>query len=195
MKKIFNILILILVLFFSITFVNAEQTFAEKKKEIVALYTSNNLEEAYKKITMITEDERDYEIWFILGNLTQDFNNDVNAVFFLQKAILLNPKFDKAHYNLGNIYLKEKKYNSAINSYQLAIKYNKTFPYTYYNMGCAYLGQKQYKDAKKAFEKAIKIKAEPNFYYNLALAEKNLGNTKKAQEALDKYNILKENEI
>jgi uncharacterized protein HemY len=52
-------------------------------------------------------------------------------------------------------------------------------------MGCAYLGQKQYKDAKKAFEKAIKLKPEANFYYNLALAEKNLGNTKKAQEALD----------
>ena len=79
--------------------------------------------------------------------------------------------------------------------YKEAIKYNKTFPYSYYNMGCAYLGQKQYKDAKKAFDKAINLKAEPNFYYNLALTEKKLGNTKKAQEALDKYNKLKENEV
>lgn len=195
MKKLLNIIVITLVILLNTTQVNAEQSFEEKKKEIVALYTSNHLEEAYKKISAITEDERDYEIWFILGNLTQDFNNDVNAIFFLQKSIILNPKFDKAHYNLGNIYLKDKKYNSAINSYKEAIKYNKIFPYSYYNMGCAYLAQKQYKDAKKAFKKAIKLKAEPNFYYNLAFAEKKLGNTKKAQEALDKYNQLKENEI
>lgn len=195
MRKLFSIFIITFVLLANIGIVGAKQSFEEQKKEIIALYNSNNLDEAYKRISAITEDERDYEIWFILGNLTQDFNNDVNAIFFLQKSIILNPKFDKAHYNLGNIYLKDKKYNSAINSYKEAIKYNKTFPYSYYNMGCAYLGQKQYKDAKKAFGKAIKLKSEVNFYYNLALAEKNLGNMKKAQEALDIYNKLKENEI
>lgn len=171
----------------------AAMTFEEKKKNIIALYNSNNLEEAYKMISTITEDERDYEIWYLLGNMSQDYNNDTNAAFFLQKSIMLNPEFDKAHYNLGNIYLNEKKYNSAINEYKLAIKYKKDFPYYYYNLGCAYLVQKEYRGARVAFNKAIKLKNdEANFYYNLAIANQNLGKEKEAQKALDRYNELKE---
>lgn len=191
MKKIFKVLIISLVLVFCANQCFAAQTFDEKKKEIIALYSSNNLEEAQKLISTITEDERDYEIWYLLGNLAQDFNNDTNAAFFLQKSILLKPDFDKAHYNLGNIYLKEKRYNSAINEYKLASKYKKDFPYYYYNLGCAYLAQKDYKNAKSAFKKAIKLKSEANFYYNLAICNQQLKKDKEAKEALDMYNKLK----
>ncbi len=190
MKKLF--VILFLFISFCSLQGSASQTFADKKKEIIALYNSNNLEEAYKQISTITEDERDYEIWYLLGNLAQDFNNDTNAAFFLQKSILLNPEFDKAHYNLGNIYLKEKKYNSAINEYKTAIKYKKDFAYYYYNLGCAYLGQKEYKLAKNNFKKAIKLKSDnPDFYYNLAFAYNKLNKEKESKEALDTYNKLK----
>lgn len=191
MKKTFRVLIISFALVFCANQCLAAQSFDEKKKEIIALYSSNNLEEAHKLISTITEDERDYEIWYLLGNLAQDFNNDTNAAFFLQKSILLKPDFDKAHYNLGNIYLKEKRYNSAINEYKLAIKYKKDFPYYYYNLGCAYLAQKDYKNAKSAFKKAIKLKSEANFYYNLAICNQQLKNDKEAKEALDMYNKLK----
>ncbi len=190
MKKIAVLILTIYYVFGSYAF--SEQSFEDKKKEIIALYNSNNLEEAYNMISKITEDERDYEIWYLLGNLAQDFNNDTNASFYLQKSILLKPDFDKAHYNLANIYFKEKKYNSAINEYKLAIKYKKDFAYYYYNLGCAYLEQKNYKDAKNAFEKAIKLKSnEPNFYYNLAIAFKNLGKDVEMNEAIDNYKKLK----
>ncbi len=194
MKKLFKIFLISLILF-TANCCFAAQSFEDKKKEIIALYNSNNLQEAYNMISKITEDERDYEIWYLLGNLSQDYNNDTNAVFFFQKSIIMKPDFDKAHYNLANIYLKEKKYNSAIKEYKLAIKYKKDFPYYYYNLGCAYLGQKEYKEAKSAFEKAIKLKDNnADFYYNLALALKNLNAEKEAKEALDKYNKLKEEE-
>ena len=190
MKKLFFILFLVFIFCTGQSF--AAQSFDEKKKEIIVLYNSNNLEEAYKQISTITEDERDYEIWYLLGNLAQDFNNDTNAAFFLQKSILLNPEFDKAHYNLGNIYLKEKKYNSAINEYKLAIKQKKDYAYYYYNLGCAYLGQKEYKQAKNAFNKAIKLKNnDANFYYNLAFTYDKLGKEKEKNEALNTYNKLK----
>ncbi len=192
MKKLF---ILFLFAILSINTVIAAPSLEDRKKEIIALYNSNNLEEAYNMISKITEDERDYELWFLLGNLSQDFNNDTNASFFFQKSIILKPDFDKAHYNLANIYLKQKKYNSAIEEYKLAIKYKKDFPYYYYNMGCSYLGLKDYKKAKSAFQKAIKLKnTEADFYYNLAFAYKNLNNEKEALKALNKYNELKEKE-
>ncbi len=193
MQKYLIIVIITIFFLLNISKSIAAQTFEDKKKEIIALYNSNSLEEAYDMISKITEEERDYEIWYILGNISQDLDNDTNASFFLQKSIMLKKDFDKAHYNLGNIYLKEKKYNSAINEYKLAIKYKKDFPYYYYNLGCAYLGLKEYKEAKSAFQKAIKLKSdEADFYYNLALSEKKLNNKKEAQEALNKYNRLKE---
>ena len=136
----------------------AAQSFEEKKKDIIALYNSNNLEEAYNMISRITEDERDYELWYLLGNISQDMDNDTNASFFLQKSILMKPDFDKAHYNLANIYMKEGRYNSAAREYKLAIKYKKDFAYYYYNLGCAYLKLNEYRYARSAFKKAINLK-------------------------------------
>ena len=193
MKNLIKSIILIAIFAFSFNSCFSVQTFDDKKKEIIALYNSNSLDEAYQMISAVPEDERDAELWFLLGNLTQDFNNDVNAAFFLQKATILDPKFDKAHYNLANIYLKEKKYNSAINEYKLAIKYKKDFPYYYYNLGCAYLGQKDYKSARAEFQKAIKLKSDDaSFYYNLAFSENKLNKKIEAQKSLDMYNKLKD---
>ena len=190
MKKILNTILIFSFLLFNANFVMAKYI-DETKQEILALYSANHLEEAYEMISALTEEERDYELWYILGNISQDFNNYTNAIFFLQKSTILNPSFDKAHYNLANIYLKEKRYNSAIEEYKVATKLKKDFPYYWYNMGCAYLGLKEYSKAKSAFNKAIKLNgSEPDFYYNLALAYKNLNNTKKAQENLDIYNKL-----
>ena len=190
MKKIINSILIISILLFGANFAMAKNV-EETKQEILALYSANHLQEAYEMISALTEEERDYELWYILGNISQDFNNNTNAIFFLQKATILNPEFDKAHYNLANIYLKEKRYNSAIEEYKVAIKIKKDFPYYWYNMGCAYLGLKDYSKAKSAFNKAIKLNtSEPDFYYNLALTYKNLNNTKKAQENLDIYNKL-----
>ena len=67
MKKLFFILFLIFVFCTGQSF--AAQSFDEKKKEIIALYNSNNLEAAYKQISTITEDERDFEIWYLIANL------------------------------------------------------------------------------------------------------------------------------
>ena len=108
MKNLIKSIILIAIFAFSFNSCFSVQTFDDKKKEIIALYNSNSLDEAYQMISAVPEDERDAELWFLLGNLTQDFNNDVNAAFFLQKAAILDPKFDKAHYNLANIYLKHQ---------------------------------------------------------------------------------------
>ncbi len=192
-----NIKFLVLLICFSLLTGQcyAAQSFEEKKKEIIAVYNSNNLEEAYKLISKITEDERDYELWYLLGNLSQDLSNDTNASFFLQKSILLKPDFDKAHYNLANIYMKEGRYNTAAREYKLAIKYKKDFPYYYYNLGCAYLKLNEYKYARSAFKKAISLKKdEPDFYYNLAYTYQKLDNEKEMKKALDTYNKLKEKE-
>ena len=190
-RKIQSILFLILTIVSLNNCYAQEQSIDEQKKEIIAVYNSNNIVEAYNMISKIMEEDRDYELWYILANISQDMNNEENAIFFLEKSIILKPDFDKAHYNLGNIYLKNNKYNSAINEYKLAIKYKKDYAFYYYNLGCAYYKQEEYKYARTALKKAISLKNnEPSFYYNLALVNKKLDRIKDAQEALDKYNEL-----
>ena len=84
MKKVLNIFLIITVMFFGTNFATAKNL-EETKQEILALYSANHLEEAYEMISALTEEERDYELWYILGNISQDFNNYTNAIFFLQK--------------------------------------------------------------------------------------------------------------
>ena len=175
--------------------VYSEENIAELKSRVKILYAANQTEEALKVMVKIPEEERDYEMWFLAGNIAQDNEDSKSAIYFLQKSIRLNPAFDKAYYNLGNIYLSEKRYNAAIEEYKTAIKYKKDFAYSHYNLGCAYLGVKAYRDAKSEFEKAIKLKAEPDFYYNLAYVSKLLNKPKDQQAALDKYNELKEETV
>lgn len=198
MKKLLlkTLFLLIITLSANSIYCNAGEISAETKNEIFASYNANDIEGTYKLISKVMEQDRDYELWYLLGNLSQDINNnDENAIFFLKKSISLNPEFDKAHYNLGNIYLKQKKYNNAINEYKLAIKYKKDYPYYYYNLSCAYYEQKEYEGAVAVLKKAIALKAdEPSFYYNLALAYKKLQKNKQAQKALDKYNELNREE-
>ena len=172
----------------------AADFFQEAKKNIKVLYNTNKLKEAYQLISQMDEDIRDAEIWLLAANITQDYGRDLDTVYLLQKAISSDPKYYKAYYNLGNLYLKEKKYNSAIYNYKLSVKYNPNFAYGWYNMGNAYYSLEEYKKAKSAYKKAISIiNNDADFYYNLALTYKKLNKIKQAQKILDVYNKLKNN--
>lgn len=172
----------------------AEDNFQETKRNIKVLYNTNRLKEAYQLISQMEENMRDAEIWLLAANITQDYGRDLDAVYLLQRAISSDPKYYKAYYNLGNIYLKENKYNSAIQNYRKCVRYNPNFSYAWYNMGNAYFQLEEYGKAKSAYKKAIAItNNDADFYYNLALTYKKLNKTKQAKKILDVYNKLKNN--
>jgi len=169
----------------------ANESTSELKKQITVLYNTNKLKEAYQLISKIPEEERDSEIWLLAANITQDYGRDMDTIFLLQKAISTDETNYKAYYNLGNIYLKEKKYNTAIENYKLSIKNNKEFAYGWNNMGLAYLGLEDFAKAKSAFMRAISYKSsEPDFYYNLAFTYKKMNKKKQAEKMLNIYNTL-----
>ena len=190
-KKVLSLLFLII--FSQSCF--AADSFTETKKNIKVLYNTNKLKEAYQLISQVEEELRDAELWLIAANITQDYGRDLDAIYLLQKSISTDPKYYKAYYNLGNIYLKDKKVNSAIHNYKKCIKYNYKFAYAWYNLGNAYFELEDYSRAKNAYKKAISIRNnDPDFYYNLALVYKKENKTKQAQKILNTYNSLKENE-
>ncbi len=166
-------------------------SYQEIRDQAKLLYNANKSDDAVKLFNSIPDSEKVSDDWLILANISQDKDKIVDAVFYLKKAIQADDKNYKAHYNLGNLYYYDKKYNMALNEYRKVLRIKKDFAYAYYNKGCCYLKKKSWFNAKYEFGLAIKANPdEPSFYYNLAYTYKMMKKDKKAQEALEMYNKL-----
>ncbi len=155
------------------------------------LYAQNEIDEAMKVIQGKKAEDRSAEDWLILGNILQDKEKITEAVYMYNQAIAKDPKYYKAHYNLGYIYLIQDKPNMALSEFKKSVKYKDDFSYGYYNMGCAYLKLKDYRNAKYNFFRALDLgNGDPNIYYNLTYSYKMLNKEKQAQTYLDLYNKM-----
>ncbi|MBR1425416.1 tetratricopeptide repeat protein [bacterium] len=165
----------------------------EISQQARVLYAQNNIDEALTLLQNKKEAERTAQDWLMMGNIMQDKDKIPEAVYMFNQALNKEPKYYKAHYNLGYIYFIQDKPNMALAEFKKAVKYNPEFAYGYYNIGCVYLKLKNYGSAKYNFFKALDLRAnEPNVYYNLAYCYKKLGKDKKAQIYLDLYNKMME---
>ena len=159
------------------------------KTQAYALYNTNNGTEALKLLNNLPLDKKDEEVFVIIANIYEDKKDVDKAVENLNRALILNPEYYKAYYNLGSIFLEKKAYELAEKNLLLAIKYNKEFPYSYYNLGTLYLRTGEYEKAKKNLIKAIYLKNDDkDFYLNLAYAYKFLNKEKESKKMLEIYN-------
>ena len=204
MKKFFITLLVICGIFsntcYGFTFNKSQQSKTEQTEtdqttqQAKVLYAQNDIDGALKLLKNKSEDARSSEDWLMLGNILQDKEKIDEAIYMFKKSIEVYPKYYKAHYNLGYIYLAQDKPNMALSEFKQAVKYKPDFSYGYYNIGCTYLKLKQYGSARYNFFKALDLKAnEPNVYYNIAYTYKMLNKDKQAQTYLDLYNKMMEN--
>ena len=87
--------------------------------------------------------------------------------------------------NLGNIFFKQKDYDTAIEQYQKAIELTPDDSRLYYNLAAAYFNKDELEFAVTFYKKAVKL--EPDFadaYTGLAMAYFNLGNYEQAWQYL-----------
>ncbi len=186
-----RIVVLLLLIFFANSCLADEML----SKQATAFYSDNNFHKTLELLLQIDENERTAQDWLLLGNLMDEKGEVANAIFMYQKAINTDPKYYKAYFNLGNLYLADERYNMAIDNYKKAVKINQTNPYVYYNLACAYIKLGKLRDAKNALIKAVAIKNDiPEIQYNLAYVYKELKRPKVAQVYLYNYNKLTENE-
>ena len=170
-----------------------EELVDSTSQQAKVLYAQNEIDEALKLLKSKGEDLRTAEDWLLIGNILQDKDRIDEASYMFKKSIEKNPKYYKAHYNLGYIYMIQDRPNMALSEFKQAVKYKDDFAYGYYNMGCAYLKLKEYRNARYNFFRAVDAKGdEPIFYYNLAYTYKMLNKEKDAQTYLDIYNKLME---
>ena len=169
-----------------------EQQTTESQQARV-FYAQNDIDKALKILEQIPEEQRSAQDWLLLGNIMQDKENIEQALYMFSKSSQKDPKFYKAHYNMGYIYLTKNQPNMALTEFKLAVKYKPDFSYGYYNIGCAYLKLKKYSQARYNFFRSVDLRAnEPNVYYNLAYTYKMQGKDKQAQTYLDMYNKMME---
>lgn len=187
-----NTIIACFCLLFVNCFLNFDKAWAEDndvKTEAYALYNTNNINEALRLLENLPLEQKDEEVFVLIANIYEDKLDLNKAVENLNKAIVINPEYFKAYYNLGCIFLNKKAYELAEKNLLLSIKYNKDFAYSYYNLGTLYLRTGKYEKAKKNLIKAIYLKNdEKDFYINLAYAYKFLGKEKEAKRLLEIYN-------
>ena len=109
------------------------------------------------------------------GNVSFNRKHDSLAIINYKKAIAADQANFKAHYNLGNTYLRQGKGQDAMKEYEKSASYtsSKLMKKTInHNMGCIYYFTKQYDKPVEAFKESLRADPKDNrVRYNLAMAQ------------------------
>ncbi|KAH9509797.1 Protein O-mannosyl-transferase tmtc4, partial [Bulinus truncatus] len=111
---------------------------------------------------------------------------DVNlAVERYELAIKLNPVYDQAMNNLGNIYKDQNRLAEAEELLDKAVAISPDFAAAWMNRGIVKADLKKYSDAESSYQQAIKCRKNyPDCYYNLGNLYMEM---KRHQDALDAW--------
>ncbi|KAB8027401.1 tetratricopeptide repeat protein [Fluviispira multicolorata] len=135
-----------------------------------------NLDEVLEKAAILAENEEYFELLNLLAPYQAEFNKNALLPYYYgfakkglfqtyeaKKYFLMSQKLDNnfplSHWQLGLIYLDEKKYSEALNELLIARKNMKTeekyiHEYEYY-VGVAYYFKNMLQEAKRAFKRAV----------------------------------------
>jgi len=87
------------------------------------------------------------------GKRKEDADSVLDRVESLLKhAVLLDPSFTEAHFQLGNLYSQQQKYAGAVAEYEWAIRLDPSLPAAHYRLGQAYVHLDQKELAQKEFQ-------------------------------------------
>ncbi len=142
-----------------------------KEKKALDFIKQGKLKEAehlYREL--ISKGSNNFLLYRNLSVLCGKRGNQKERIFFLKKALKINPNFLEAQKNLGNALLKQGDIKSAIASFKQALKLQPKDPDTHGNLGNALLKQGDIKSAIASYKQALKL--QPNH----AIASNNLGN-------------------
>ena len=114
-------------------------------------------------------------------------HNFINrALKIFNHCLKLDPNNFLVYYEIGNVFLKDKKFINAINYFKQSIEKKNNFYKSYNNLALAYNNLGKTKEAKEIFKKSIEV--DPNIYLtysNLGLVYQSEGNF---EEAIKNFN-------
>ena len=184
MKKIIKIFLTLIVIVFCQSAVFADEVdYNMLKRQGIDAYNRKDYVSALQYLTSIPKDKHTLEIVICIANSYESIGDTHSAVMLLESLNKNNMNNYSAFYNLGNIYLKAKVYNNAIESYKLCTRMNTRFAPGFYNLGIAYFETKDYNKALFNFEKAMRLNpSNKDYIYNAAVCLEAMGDKKAAAE-------------
>ena len=148
---------------------------------LVGLHKTGQFQEALAAINgLIKTYDKDPFLYNIKGSCLCETGDLSASIASFEKAILINPDYAEALYNLGVAYQKLDQPDMAIETYKKAIAIQHAYPTAHHNLGIIYFQKDQMNSAIKSFEWAIAY--SPNY----SEAIRNLGS------ALQKINQFDE---
>ncbi|MGE5605786.1 MAG: tetratricopeptide repeat protein [Bacteroidota bacterium] len=107
------------------------------------------------------------------------------AISDFEKAILEEPKFAEAYFNIGYCHDELGEHQKAVDAFKKAIHLKPDFVEAYYNLGIAFDELKQFQESIVAYSRAAELK--PDFFeafFNLGVA---LGKVDRHHEAVNAF--------
>ena len=148
---------------------------------LVGFHKTGQFQEALSAINgLIKTYDKDPFLYNIKGSCLCETGDLSASIVSFEKAILINPDYAEALYNLGVAYQKLDQPDMAIETYKKAIAIQHAYPTAHHNLGIIYFQKDQMNSAIKSFEWAIAY--SPNY----SEAIRNLGS------ALQKINQFDE---
>ena len=147
----------------------------------------------------IPNDNKDFVAWTNYGARQWRYERNRQAVKALEKAIAINPEFDRAYYTLGFIYWEQYQSQGAIEALETATKINPDISSYWSLLGASYGRLEEYKrwgvppsindyeEEISAYEEGIAVNPQDCFLYvELGLALRKVGRYEEAITAISK---------
>jgi protein O-GlcNAc transferase len=116
------------------------------------------------------------------------------AVEFYNKAIMINPNYAKAHYNLGGALHELGQLDESVKSYESSLLIEPDYAQAYNNLGNVFRELGQLDDSLSCYKKSIKL--DPNYaeaFFSASIIFQDLGQFEDMVEYLEQVLILKPN--
>ncbi len=134
--------------------------------------------EPYEKAFELNQDPK---LLFHLGRCAEKSKQHKKAITAYEQALVADPGYVKARYNLSLTYMDAKKYEEAVESFGKLVELEGDSYRAYYSMGLSYYYLGQYDEALEAYDMAYEQKETVNVLNNIGLVYAALGDKKKAE--------------
>jgi tetratricopeptide (TPR) repeat protein len=82
------------------------------------------------------------------------------AIAHWERALKINPEFAEAHYNLGNAFLRGRRFEEAIEHYRQALRIKPEFAGAHCNLGIALEQVGRVQEAIEHYEQAVLLRPD-----------------------------------
>lgn len=141
--------------------VEIKETFDEATEKANAKDFENALP-IYQKLAGISQNEPEEfraKIHFNIGVCLYQSKNPSKAVTEYERAVLLNPRYEKAFYALGMAQFELNDFEKAEEAFINSLKINSKNGETWFDLAFVYLKRENFDAAESAFQNAIKFKS------------------------------------